>query len=119
MCISVAACELRPTVKQKGPGFTMAEKKAATDFPIHNLLAERWSPYAFADRPVAAADLRSLFEAARWAPSSYNEQPWTYFVATKTDPPEFERLLACLAEGNRAWAKAVPVLALAVVSLRF
>ena len=54
----------------------MPEKRASTDYPIHTLLAERWSPYAFADRPVAEADLRSLFEAARWAPSSNNEQPW-------------------------------------------
>ena len=68
---------------------------------------------------MLAADLRSLFEAARWAASSYNEQPWSYFVATKTDPPEFERLLSCLVEGNQEWAKAAPVLALGVVSRRF
>jgi len=48
----------------------MSEKSASTDYPINPLLAERWSPYAFADRPVSVADLRSLFEAARWAPSS-------------------------------------------------
>ena len=97
----------------------MSIKQATTDYPIQPLLAERWSPYGFAERPVAAADLRSLFEAARWAASSYNEQPWTYFVATKSDPPEFERLLCCLVEGNQAWAKAAPVLALGVVSRRF
>ena len=67
-----------------------------------------WSPYAFADRPVSEDDLRSLFEAARWAPSSYNEQPWSYLVATKASPGEFERLLSCLVEGNQAWAKAAP-----------
>jgi len=75
----------------------MTEKKASTDYPIHEILAERWSPYAFEDRLVPEADLRSLFEAARWAPSSYNEQPWSYIVATKDDPEEFQRLLACLA----------------------
>jgi len=64
----------------------MAEKKASTDYPIHELLTQRWSLYAFDPRPVAEADLRSLFEAARWAPSSYNEQPWRYIVATKDDP---------------------------------
>ena len=74
----------------------MAEKKASTDYPIHELLAERWSPYIFEDRPVPEADLRSLFEAARWAPSSYNEQPWSYIVATKDDPEQFQRLLSCL-----------------------
>ncbi len=97
----------------------MGDKSALTDYPIHELLAERWSPYAFADRPVAADDLRSLFEAARWAASSYNEQPWSYVVATREDPEEFARLLSCLVEGNQVWAKAAPVLALGVVSLRF
>ena len=57
--------------------------RAETDRPVHELIAARWSPYAFADRPVAKEDLRSLFEAARWAASSYNEQPWTYLVATR------------------------------------
>ncbi len=97
----------------------MNEKKATTDYPISKVLAERWSPYAFDDREVALDDIRSLFEAARWAPSSYNEQPWTFFIATKNDPAEFERLLSCLLEANQAWAKAAPVLALGVVSLRF
>ncbi len=97
----------------------MTEKKASTDHPIHELLAERWSPYGFADLPVAQADLRSLFEAARWAASSYNEQPWSFLLATREDPEEFARLLSCLVEGNQGWAKAAPVLALGVVRLRF
>ena len=97
----------------------MTVKKASTDHPIHELLVERWSPYGFEDRLVPQDDLRSLFEAARWAASSYNEQPWSYIVATKEDPVEFGRLLSCLVEGNQAWAKAAPVLALGVVSLRF
>jgi len=94
-------------------------KQAATDNPILKLLAERWSPYGFDDRPVPEADIRSLFEAARWAASSYNEQPWNYLVATKDNPQEFERLLSCLVETNQAWAKAAPVLVLGVVSLQF
>ncbi len=97
----------------------MNEKRTSTDYPIHKLLAERWSPYAFDDRPVPEADLRSLFEAARWAPASYNEQPWRYIVCTKDDPEQFQRLLSCLVDGNQIWAKAAPVLALGVVSLRF
>ncbi len=94
-------------------------KHAAPDHPIHELLARRWSPYAFSDRPVSEEDLRSLFEAARWAPSSYNEQPWSYLVATQARPQEFERLLSCLVEGNQAWARAAPVLALGCTSLFF
>jgi len=94
-------------------------KNAVTDHPIQPVLSERWSPYGFADRPVSVADLQSLFEAARWAASSYNEQPWRYLVATSDNSQEFERLLLCLVDGNRAWAKAAPVLALGVVSLQF
>jgi nitroreductase len=97
----------------------MHVKRAATDHPIEELLATRWSPYAFQDRPDPDADLRSLFEAARWAPSSYNEQPWSYVVATRTDADEFQRLLSCLVEGNRRWAEAAPVLALGIARLRF
>jgi nitroreductase len=93
--------------------------RASTDHPIHDLIAARWSPYAFADRPVAKADLLSLFEAARWAPSSYNEQPWSYLVATREEPEEFGRLLSCLVEANQAWARAAPVLALGCTSLLF
>ena len=97
----------------------MNTKKATTDYPILPVLSDRWSPYGFEDRPVSVADLCSLFEAARWAASSYNEQPWRYLVATKENPQEFERILSCLVESNQAWAKAAPVLVLGVVSLRF
>jgi nitroreductase len=94
-------------------------KIASNDHPIHELIAKRWSPYAFQDKPVSQADLRSLFEALRWAPSSYNEQPWSYLIATKDDEKEFARLLSCLVEGNQAWAKNAPVLAISVVSENF
>lgn len=100
-------------------GALMPDKKAVTDYPIHELLAKRWSPYAFADRPISKTDLLSLFEAARWAPSSYNEQPWSYIVATKEDSTQFTQILSCLVEGNQTWAKAAPVLALGIVSLKF
>ena len=97
----------------------MADKHATPDHPIQDVLATRWSPYVFADRPVSDADLRSLFEAARWAASSYNEQPWRYIVATRENPEEFQRLLSCLVEPNQGWAKAAPVLALGVVRQSF
>jgi nitroreductase len=94
-------------------------KNAKTDHPILPALAERWSPYGFESRPVSPADLGSLFEAARWAASSYNEQPWNYIVATRENSEEFARLVSCLVELNQAWAKTAPVLVLGVVSLRF
>ena len=98
---------------------TPSAKPASPDFPIHDLIAERWSPYGFDARAVPATDLSSLFEAARWAASSYNEQPWAYIVATRDTPAEFARLLSCLVPANQAWAQAAPVLALGVVSLKF
>ena len=94
-------------------------KQATPDHPIHELVARRWSPYAFADRAVSDDDLRSIFEAARWSASSYNEQPWRYIVATKANPAEFEKLHSCLVEGNQPWTKHAPVLALGCVVLNF
>ena len=92
---------------------------ATTDHPIHELIAKRWSPYCFDERSVTDEDLQSLFEAARWAPSSYNEQPWRYLVAKKENFEEFTRLLSCLVEGNQVWAKAAAALALGITSLKF
>lgn len=92
-------------------------RRARPDHSIADLIARRWSPYAFADRPVSVEDLRSLFEAARWAASSYNEQPWSYIVATKADPEAHEKVLSCLVEGNQAWAGAAPALAIGCTSL--
>lgn len=86
---------------------------------VHPLIAGRWSPYGFAGRPVAEADLRALFEAARHAPSSMNEQPWRFLVARCEDGPAFETMLSCLVEGNRAWAKFAPVLALTAAKSTF
>ncbi len=95
------------------------EKPAQTDFPIDDLLRRRWSPRAFSDRPVEPEKLRCLLEAARWAPSSYNEQPWAYLVATREDPEEYARMLSVLAEGNIAWAQRAPVLMLSLARLNF
>ena len=94
-------------------------KQAHPDYPIHELISKRWSPYAFAERAVSDDDLRSLFEAARWAASSYNEQPWSYLLATKKDTHAFQTLLSCLVDANQAWASAAPVLAIGCTSLQF
>ncbi|MEE4361791.1 MAG: nitroreductase family protein [Pseudomonadales bacterium] len=94
-------------------------KTPDTTVPVHRLIAERFSPYGWSDRSVAPEDLAALFEAARWAPSCYNEQPFRYLVATREDPEAFERMLGTLVDGNRAWAQAVPVLALGIVATRF
>jgi len=94
-------------------------KPAPSDFPVHQLITDRWSPRAFADKSVSPDVLRSLFEAARWAPSSSNEQPWAYLVATRDDHETFAKMLSVLVEFNAGWAKGAPVLALAVAKLNF
>ena len=95
------------------------QKPAPSDFPVHELIRERWSPRAFADKPIPQDVLRSIFEAARWAPSSSNEQPWAYLVATRGDKNSFERMLSVLVEFNANWARSAPVLAIAVAKLTF
>jgi nitroreductase len=95
------------------------EKPANTAYSIHDLLRRRWSPRAFSERPVEPDKLLSLFEAARWAPSSNNEQPWSFVMATKEDEAGYRRLFECLKEGNKKWTFRAPVLALSVARLNF
>jgi nitroreductase len=68
---------------------------------------------------VEPEKIRSIFEAARWAPSSNNEQPWRFLVATRDQASDHGRLFACLSEGNRKWAHRAPVLILSVAELNF
>ena len=90
-------------------------KAATTDHTIHDLLRRRWSPRAFADRAVAPESLRSLFEAARWAPSAGNGQPWSFIVADRfRDAEGFARLLDLLHPSNRTWARHAPLLIIGV-----
>ena len=98
--------------------FTM-EKRADTTYPIEPLLERRWSPRAFADRPVESEKLLSLLEAARWSASCANQQPWYFIVATREDTAEHARLLSCLRENNQQWAVHAPVLMVSVAKLAF
>jgi nitroreductase len=91
---------------------------APTDVPIHEVVRERWSPRAFGDKGVAPDVLRTLFEAARWAPSSSNLQPWAYIVATKDDKENFDKILSALVEFNQRWAKNAAVLALSIAQTK-
>lgn len=92
---------------------------APAEFPIHELIANRWSPRAFGDKHIAPETLRSLFEAARWAPSSSNEQPWSFIVATRNDAENFEKALQPLVEFNVAWARHAALVGFAVCELAF
>jgi nitroreductase len=93
------------------------KKTAPTDHPILPFLTERWSPAAYSSRPVEEDKLKRLFEAARWAPSSANEQPWIFVISHK-GTEAFDRMADCLVEGN-AWAKEAPVLMLSVARMTF
>lgn len=87
-------------------------KAAATDSPLHPLLARRWSPRGFdATHELDEHTLTTMLEAARWAPSANNTQPWR-FLATRRGEDSFDRLLGVLAPGNRSWAPAASALIL-------
>lgn len=94
---------------------------APTQYPILDTLAKRWSPRAFDPaREVSPEVLHRLFEAARWAASSYNEQPWRFIMARRNvDPAGFEKAIGCLVEANQTWARQAPVLLLTAVSTKF
>lgn len=95
------------------------EKIAPVETPIHPLLARRWSARAIdPGRPVEPEKIRAVLEAARWAPSCFNEQPWRYLVFDDRNPEALEQARSCLAEGN-AWARNAPVLMLSVASESF
>ena len=97
----------------------IVDEKESCEYPVHALLAERRSPLAFASTPVESETLANLMEAARWAPSCMNEQPWSFIVATKANKSDFDRLLGCLVEFNVQWAQHAPVLLLSVAKLTF
>ena len=82
------------------------------------LFHSRWSPRSFSDRDVDPADLAKVFEAARWAASSYNEQPWRFFVGTRNSEP-YNKILDALMPFNQAWAGNAPVLILGTAKTKF
>jgi nitroreductase len=79
------------------------------DRPIDLIFVRRWSPRALTGAAVSAADLATVFEAARWAPSSYNEQEWRFLYAHR-EGPHWATFFALLAEGNRSWCHRAGVL---------
>lgn len=89
------------------------------EHPVLDAIANRWSPYRFDPREVEPEKLLRCLEAARWAASSYNEQPWSFLVARRQDGESFARMLSCLLEANRDWAKHAGVLVLTVIHTSF
>jgi nitroreductase len=88
-------------------------------YPIHDLIRNRWSPRAFAAKAVPQEALNQIFEAASWAFSAMNEQPWRYIYAHREDTEAFNKILNCLLPGNQPWAKNAPVLVISLVKTHF
>ena len=107
------------TVGKESLAWHKMEKLAETQVPIHELIRRRWSPRAFSELPVEPDKLLALFEAARWAASASNEQPWAFLVATQQDPKNYADMLSVLVEFNRSWAHKAPVLILTLAHTQF
>lgn len=90
--------------------------------PQHSIMSaieHRWSPRSFSEKPILEEDVYRLLEAARWAPSCFNEQPWGFLVACSNQPQAFNTMLACLVEGNQIWAKNASVLMISTARTTF
>jgi len=95
------------------------KKTANASHQIESLIAERWSPRAFLEKPVEREKLLSMFEAARWAPSAFNAQPWRFLAAEKSDAADYAKMLSCLVEANQVWAGKAPVLMILLAKKTF
>jgi nitroreductase len=87
-------------------------------YPINPLILNRWSPRSMTGEELGDDDIMSLFEAARWAPSSYNNQPWR-FIYAKRDTKHWDRLFNLLAEANKIWTKNAALLAVVISRKNF
>lgn len=90
------------------------QKSNQFEFPVAEIIEQRRSSRAYSSQPIESEKIYSLFEAARWAPSSMNEQPWAYLYATKDQPELWNKLVDTLNDSNRAWAKEAPLLILSM-----
>lgn len=94
------------------------KKPTNNNYPINDLLKQRWSPRAYSEKLVEREKLQSIFEAARWAPSSMNEQPWRFIVGIKGEKT-WEMIFDTLVEWNQQWAGKTPVLVLNLAKKTF
>jgi nitroreductase len=96
------------------------ERKVATpEYPVIDLIKNRWSPRAFSSNPIEEEKIMSLIEAARWAPSCYNEQPWTFILFKKENQEAHKKIIDIISHKNQLWAKAAPLVILSVVKINF
>ena len=96
----------------------ITKPQVTPDHSINPLITKRWSPRAFAATPIDPAEINKIFEAARWAASSFNEQPWRFVYAHKGDQA-YGKLMEAINSFNQAWASSAPLLILGVVKDSF
>jgi len=94
------------------------QTSSAPESPVLDAIERRRSLRSYSTHPVEEEKIKSLFEAARWAPSSMNEQPWTYILATQQQPELWQSVFDALSEGNRVWAVDAPVLIVSMARTR-
>jgi nitroreductase len=95
------------------------QKSADFESPVLDAIQQRRSRRAYSDKAVEMEKIHSLFEAARWAPSSVNEQPWLYLYATKNQTELWQKIFESLNDGNKVWAKHAPLLIVSLVRKNF
>jgi nitroreductase len=95
-----------------------ATQHRKADYPVEPLFIKRWSPRAMSGEPLSDRELMTLFEAARWAPSTYNEQEWRFLYARR-DTPHWQTFFDLLVEGNQAWCKNAAVLCVVIARKTF
>jgi nitroreductase len=93
-------------------------KQASAPDNLLTVIRHRWSPRSFTDREVSPEDLKTVFEAASWAASSYNEQPWRFFVGRRNSET-YQKIFSTLMEVNQQWARTAPVLIMDVAKTKF
>jgi nitroreductase len=86
---------------------------------INELISARYSPKRFSSKAIEKEKTELLFEAARWAPSCYNDQPWRFVYCTKDIMEKYDKLISFLAEANQEWAKSAYMLVLSIASINF
>ena len=89
------------------------------DRPVNDTIASRWSPYLFQPKAIEDDKLITCLEAARWAASSFNDQPWFWIIARRQDPPAFAKMVGCLMEANQGWAQDAGALMLTAIRPTF
>ena len=97
---------------------TQTQNERQTEIQIDPMFTDRWSPRSFSNDPIPEETILSLFEAARWAPSCYNEQPWLFLYSTK-NRPDYPDFLSLLVDTNQDWAKSAPVLLFVLTANNF